>query len=140
LRNRLNINGGGAHATSGRYDLEARSSLDLWTTVADYQLSQTAYRGPRHHTQRRRLLRSLYAQREHTGHYLRAGVFTPQHHGITRQPRGRLGDTDTTLGLMIGSSDALDNGSAIPSAFPVYVTANRQSVAEIFRDGVLINS
>ncbi len=140
LRNRLNVNAGDAQDSSGRYDLEARGSLGSWTTVADYQLSQTAYRNQRASPQRRRLLRSLYSQREYEGRYVRLGAFTPQHYGLSRQPRGRLGDTDTTVGIMLGSSDALDNGSDLPSAYPVYVTANRQSVAEIFRDGVMIDT
>lgn len=140
LRNRLNLNSTGGQPASGRYDIDARGSLGLWTAVADYQLSQTTYQGTRTVTQRRRFTRSLYMQREYRRHYVRAGVFTPQHHGVSRQPRGRLGDTDTTIGVMLGSSDTLDNGSTMPSAYPVYVTANRQSVAEILRDGVLINT
>ncbi|SQC93253.1 fimbrial outer membrane usher protein TcfC [Cedecea neteri] len=42
--------------------------------------------------------------------------------------------------MMAGSSDALLKGGDIPALYPLYVTANREGVAEIYRDGTLLNS
>ncbi|MDP1013715.1 TcfC E-set like domain-containing protein, partial [Klebsiella pneumoniae] len=39
-----------------------------------------------------------------------------------------------------GSSDSLVVDSLQPSLYPITVTPNRQAVAEIYRNGVLINS
>ncbi|MFP3525767.1 TcfC E-set like domain-containing protein, partial [Pantoea sp. SIMBA_072] len=60
--------------------------------------------------------------------------------GLTRQPRLMGASPDTTLGLMFGSSDSLATDNGAPSATPIYVTPNRPAVAEIYRNGVLINS
>lgn len=50
------------------------------------------------------------------------------------------GAVATTLGVMFGTSEARNVDDVSPSLYPVYVTANRQGMVEIYRNGALINS
>ncbi|WP_455887270.1 CS1-pili formation C-terminal domain-containing protein [Pseudomonas rustica] len=135
LRNQLNLVGNGGQ-TSGRYAIQGQGSLGNWTTMADAQFDRAS--DQREGTRYR--LDQLYAERLVDQNFYRLGYFTPSAQGLTRHPRLLGNSPDTTLGLMLGSSDSLliDNGQ--PSSTPVYVTPNRQGIAEIYRNGVLINS
>ena len=135
LRNQLNLLGDGDDLT-GRYALQGQSSIGNWTWLADAQ----ADRGSDQQRETRHRLDQLYTERVVDAHFYRLGYFTPSAQGLTRQPRVNGSSPDTTLGLMFGSSDSLlvDTGQA--SSTPVYVTPNRPGVAEIYRNGVLINS
>ncbi|MBA1205381.1 pilus assembly protein PapC [Pseudomonas capeferrum] len=135
LRNQLNLVGDGGQ-TSGRYALQGQGSLGNWTTLADAQFD----RGSDQREGTRYRLDQLYAERLVDEHFYRLGYFTPSAQGLTRQPRLLGNSPDTTLGLMLGSSDSLLIESGQPSTTPVYVTPNRQGIAEIYRNGVLINS
>ncbi|UBM26528.1 CS1-pili formation C-terminal domain-containing protein [Pseudomonas sp. p1(2021b)] len=135
LRNQLNLVHDG-NDTTGRVAFQGQGSLGNWTTYADAQADRVSERqgGTRYR------MDQLYAEHLLEQHFFRLGYFTPGAQGLTRQPT-LLGDSpDTTLGVMFGSSDSLliDNGQ--PSSTPIYVTPNRQGVAEIYRNGVLINS
>jgi hypothetical protein len=44
------------------------------------------------------------------------------------------------MGVMLGSSDSLAVEGTKAAVYPLYVTANREAVVEIYRDGVLINT
>jgi len=135
LRNQLNVVGGD-HGSSGRYGLQGQSSLGNWTALADGQLDRgsDSTQSTRYH------LEQLYGERLIDSHFFRLGYFTPAAQGLTRQPRLFGSSPDTTLGVMFGSSDslAIDNGA--PSTTPIYVTPDRPAVAEVYRNGVLINS
>jgi hypothetical protein len=135
LRNQLNLVGNGSE-TSGRYAVQGQGSLGNWTTLADAQLD----RGSDQREGTRYRLDQLYAERLVDEHFYRLGYFTPSAQGLTRQPRLLGNSPDTTLGLMFGSSDSLLVDSGQASSTPVYVTPNRQGIAEIYRNGVLINS
>lgn len=135
LRNQLNLVNDG-HATSGRYALQGQGSVGNWTTLADGQLDRgsDSRQGTRHRVDQ------LYAERLVENQFYRLGYFTPSAQGLTRQPRLMGSTADTTLGLMLGSSDSLAIDTGAPSATPIYVTPNRPAVAEVYRNGVLINS
>ena len=135
LRNQLNLVGD-ERGTSGRYALQGQSSLGNWTALADGQLD----RGSDSQQSTRYHLDQLYAERLVEEHFYRLGYFTPSAQGLTRQPRLMGASADTTLGVMFGSSDSLRVDSGAPSATPIYVTPDRPAVAEIYRNGVLINS
>ncbi|WP_409567226.1 TcfC E-set like domain-containing protein [Pseudomonas sp.] len=135
LRNQLNLVGNGSQ-TNGRYAVQGQGSFGAWTTLADAQLD----RGSDVRDGTRYRLDQLYAERLVDEHFYRLGYFTPSAQGLTRQPRLLGNSPDTTLGLMFGSSDSLLIDSGEPSSTPVYVTPNRQGIAEIYRNGVLINS
>ncbi|WP_252090497.1 CS1-pili formation C-terminal domain-containing protein [Pseudomonas sp. MWU13-3659] len=135
LRNQLNLVEDG-RGTSGRYALQGQGSVGHWTALADGQLD----RGSDSQQGTRYRVDQLYGERLVEEHFYRLGYFTPSAQGLTRQPRLMGASPDTTMGLMFGSSDglAIDNGA--PSATPIYVTPDRPAVAEIYRNGVLINS
>lgn len=135
LRNQLNLVGDGRE-TSGRYALQGQTSLGNWTGFADAQLD----RGSDSQQSTRYRLDQPYGERLHDDLFFRLGYFTPGVQGLVRQPRVFGSSPDTTLGLMLGSSDSLAIDSAAPSATPIYVTPDRPGVVEIYRNGVLINS
>ena len=135
LRNQLNLVNDGV-ATSGRYALQGQGSVGQWTALADGQLD----RGSDSREGTRYRVDQLYGERLVEDHFYRLGYFTPSAQGLSRQPRLMGASPDTTLGLMFGSSDSLLIDNAAPSATPIHVTPNRPAVAEIYRNGVLINS
>ncbi len=135
LRNQLNLVSDGRN-TTGLYALQGQGNWDEWSTLADAQVDRGSVTGQ----QTRHRISQLYGERLHEQHFFRLGYFTPGAQGLTRQPRLLGRQSDTTLGLMLGSSDSLliDNSQA--SSTPIHVTPNRPGVAEIYRNGVLINS
>lgn len=135
LRNQLNLTNDGRD-TNGRLAFQGQGSIGNWTTLADAQFDRVSQ--SQDGTQYR--VSQLYAERLLEENFFRLGYFTPGAQGLVRQPRTMGGGPDTTLGVMFGSSDTLliDKGQA--STTPIYVTPNRPGVAEIYRDGVLINS
>ncbi|WP_337883852.1 CS1-pili formation C-terminal domain-containing protein [Chromobacterium haemolyticum] len=134
LNNQLNLVGGGGQPLSGRYALDLQGSLGHWNALGSVQLD----RGDG--GQLNRTLPHLYLQRENEGHFIRAGLFSPSGQGLLRQPRTEGDRAYTTIGLMAGSSDTLLASGKRPSLYPVYVTANRESTVEVYRNGALIHS
>ncbi|AUH51941.1 pilus assembly protein PapC [Chromobacterium sp. ATCC 53434] len=134
LGNRLNLSGGGGQSLSGRYAMDLQGSLADWSALGGLQLERSA------DGRLRQNLSQLYAQRELDGHFVRAGLFSPDEQSLLRQPRTQGQRADAVLGLMAGSSDALLADSGQASLYPVYVTANREATVEIYRNGVLIHS
>jgi hypothetical protein len=137
LRNQINIVGGEVQPWSGYQNLQLQGSIGNWTAQASSQISRSDFENSE--TQAR--LNSLYLQREMPNHAIRAGLFLPDSQGILRQPMmpGRS-NTQTLVGMMVSSSDQLLEAMAQPSLYPIFVTANRDSQVEIYRDGNLINS
>ncbi|HBS56455.1 MAG TPA: fimbrial protein [Stenotrophomonas sp.] len=133
VRNSLSVHGGQDQPTAARYSAELRGSVGRWSTVGSYQYYAQA-------ASREHYLSALYAQRELGDHFVRAGYFLPTFEGIIRQPRAPGAQSDTALGVMFGSSDVLLADSRSPSAYPVYVTASREGVVEIYRDGRLLST
>lgn len=133
VRNSLAVHSGQDQQTSARYSAELRGSLGQWSTVGSYQYYAQA--GNSEH-----YLSALYAQRERGDHFVRAGYFLPTFEGIIRQPRAPGTENDTALGLMIGSSDVLLADTRSASVYPVYATASREGVVEIYRDGNLLST
>lgn len=135
LRNQLNLVNDGEQ-TSGRIGLLGQGNLHNWTTLAEAR----ADRSPAEQGDVRYRMNQLYAERMHEEQFFRLGYFSTGAEGLVRQPTLLGRRPDSTLGLMLGSSDSLlvDNGQA--SAIPVYVTPNRPGIVEIYRNGSLINS
>jgi len=135
VNNQLNISGGQQQDLNGRYGLEAISSLGAWTQTFNAQLTKSGGDEGILHS-----VNELHSQTEWQDHFFRLGYFTPNSLGLTRQLRNFGGSPDTALGLMFGSSDSLAMDVSRPSVYPIYVTANREAVAEVYRNGVLINT
>lgn len=131
VRNSLALQGGQGQPSATRYSAELRGSLGQWSTVGSYQ--HYAQPGRAEH-----YLSALYAQRERGDHFVRAGYFLPTFEGVIRQPRAPGTQNDTALGLMVGSSDVLLADTSSPSVYPVFVTASRDGVVEIYRGGQLL--
>lgn len=133
VRNSLAVHGGQDQQTAARYSAELRGSIGRWSTLGSYQYYAQA-------ASREHYLSAFYAQRELGDHFVRAGYFLPTFEGIIRQPRAPGTQNDTTLGVMFGSSDVLLADTRSPSVYPVYVTASREGVVEIYRDGRLLST
>lgn len=136
LRNSLVYSGGQQQGDTIRYGAELQAGFGQWTAAGSYQYyhSNVPSGASGHY------ISALYAQREYRDHFLRAGYFLPSFQGVTRQPRAPGTQNYTSIGLMVGSSDVLmaDTGSA--AVYPVYVTASREGVVEIYRDGNLVST
>lgn len=137
LRNLVNLSGGQGQSAAGRYDMQATSSLGNWTQTFNGQLAKLGgVENPLYHA-----VHDLYSQTELDSKFLRLGYFTPSYIGISRQPRSLGAGPETALGVMVGSSEALTSPSDKHTAlYPIYLTANREAVAEVYRNDVLINS
>ncbi|PIM53409.1 pilus assembly protein PapC [Roseateles chitinivorans] len=134
LHNSLNVAGGKDQPFSGRYSVDAIGSAGQWTGVGTFLASRRgAAPGAR-----QQVLSRLYFQREMEGAFIRGGLFVPDFQGRVRAPRAPDGLPDATLGVMVGTSDALEVAQAMPSMAPLHVTASRQGVVELLRDGLLI--
>lgn len=136
LRNQLNISGAERGELSGRYALDLSGSVADWTTMGSLALFKDSGTdsGIQHSVSQ------LYAQREFAGNFLRAGYFSPDTQGIIKLPRSMDGRSDLTLGVMAGSSDTLKVNAGFASSYPLYVTADRESRVDIYRNGMLLNS
>jgi hypothetical protein len=136
IRNQLNLSGGQDQDLGGRYGLQAIASLGNWTQTANLQMNKTGGQ----YGQTQYALHELHTQTEREGSFVRLGYFMPTSEGLSRQPRTFGASPDTVIGLMLGSSDSLAVEGSKAAVYPLYVTANREAVVEIYRDGVLINT
>ncbi|WP_226504311.1 CS1-pili formation C-terminal domain-containing protein [Pseudomonas sp. MWU16-30317] len=136
LRNQLNLSGGQDQDMGGRYGLQAIASLGNWTQTANMQANRTGGQ----YGQTQYALHELHTQTERKGSFVRLGYFMPTAEGLSRQPRTFGASPDTVMGVMLGSSDSLAVEGTKAAVYPLYVTANREAVVEIYRDGVLINT
>ncbi|MGI4838762.1 MAG: CS1-pili formation C-terminal domain-containing protein [Janthinobacterium lividum] len=136
LRNQLNLSGGQDQDMGGRYGLQAIASLGNWTQTANMQANKTGGQ----YGQTQYALHELHTQTEREGSFVRLGYFMPTAEGLSRQPRTFGASPDTVMGVMLGSSDSLAVEGTKAAVYPLYVTANREAVVEIYRDGVLINT
>lgn len=110
------------------------ASLLGWSQKASFQSSGTD--GQYHYSSSN--LYELYSQNELPGHFIRLGFFTPDSDTGNVEMSGF--GYDTVVGAMWGTSDSLLINTDSVSAWPVYVTGQNQSIAEIWRDGRLIHT
>ncbi|MCU6190247.1 TcfC E-set like domain-containing protein [Enterobacter bugandensis] len=110
------------------------ASLLGWSQKASLQSSGSD--GQYHYSSSN--LYELYSQKELPGHYVRLGFFTPDSDTGNVEMSGF--GYDTVVGAMWGTSDSLLINSGSVSAWPVYVTGQNQSIAEVWRDGRLIHT
>ncbi|WP_295520582.1 TcfC E-set like domain-containing protein [uncultured Stenotrophomonas sp.] len=136
LRNSVAYSGGQQQDSALRYSAELQGSLGQWSTQGSYQYYRSRMAGDSdgHY------ISALHAQREFKDHFLRVGYFLPTFQGVTRQPRAPGSQNYTSVGVMMGSSDVLLADTAYEAVYPVYVTASRDGVVEIHRDGSLIGT
>ncbi|WP_409460908.1 TcfC E-set like domain-containing protein [Stenotrophomonas maltophilia] len=136
LRNSLTYSGGEQQDNALRYGADLQGSLGQWTALGSYQYYRSRLAGDSdgHYVS------ALHAQREFKDHFLRVGYFLPTFQGVTRQPRAPGTQNYTSLGFMAGSSDVLLADTAGEAVYPVYVTASREGVVEIYRDGNLVGT
>jgi len=135
VQNNLSLFGGQGQRPSGSTVLRSTSSLGNWTQNSKLLLSRGSAVGSTFQHK----LQELYSQREFNGSFVRVGYFMPDTEGLSRQARTLGASADGLAGVMYGSSDSLAIDSMQPSVYPIYVTANRQATAEIYRNAVLIS-
>lgn len=134
LQNQLSVSAGEQQETSGYYNARLTASHGNWTSSGAAQITRTGGQDNSTNT----LLSELYSQREFAGDFLRLGLFSTHGGDLQLQPQYMASGTSTIAGMMYGSSSALETPGNTASATPVYVTANRPAVVEIFRDGYLL--
>lgn len=135
IQNQLNLMNIENSASSSYYHLEAVASTGNWTHHSGAQISKSGVAGNNTYYG----VSQLYSQRELQGYSVRAGYFANDPQGLSLRP-GRGSGGENMLGLMLSSSDTLVTDQQYPSTVPLYVTADRPAIVEIYRNGFLINS
>ncbi|WP_345830786.1 CS1-pili formation C-terminal domain-containing protein [Erwinia sp. HDF1-3R] len=136
LSHQLNLSSAQKQSTAVSWLGGLEAAVGNWSVIGQYQLERS--QGGKAET--RHALTSLYLLRESQHTFYRGGLFSPDSQGVLRQPYSRGSGITTLAGVMTGSSDTLMKKGSTPALYPVWVTANREGVAEIYRNGVLINS
>lgn len=142
ISQRINMVRGVDGNTTGRYWIDLLGSAAGWTFNASAQHERTAL--PADPQTRARAtgtrVQNAYAQREFKRHFVRAGRFFPDALGLYQSAGMAGGRADTMTGVMFGSSDSLRMHTETASIYPIYVTATRQAVVEVYRGDTLIHT
>ncbi|HDS9725589.1 TPA: TcfC E-set like domain-containing protein [Enterobacter bugandensis] len=136
LNSQLSATGGQEQSSAFGWLGGIEAGLGSWTGVGQLSVDRNSGSG----AETRHAVSALYLMRESKQTFYRAGLFMPDSQGLLRQPYRRNGSVTTIAGIMAGSSDTLLKSGNTPALFPVYVTANREGIVEIWRDGRLINT
>lgn len=136
LNNQLSATGGEKQNSALGWLGGFEAGIGNWTAINQFQLDRNSGAD----ASSRYAVSSLYLLRESQNTFYRIGLFMPDSQGVLRQPYSQGGWVSTLVGVMAGSSDALLKDGDTPSLFPVYVTANREGVAQVYRNGTLINT
>lgn len=134
--NQLNLSANQGQPTVFNWTGDLEGSVGNWTAVSRMLADTNSYHG-------RRLNYSattLFLEHEMEGNFVRGGYFAPDSQGILRTPYTRGGRVSTLVGAMAGTSDARLKNSQSVSLYPIYVTANREGVVEIYRNGSLLDT
>lgn len=137
VNNQLNLSRqkNGNYNNTGYYRINTIGNMGAWTGVSDGQLNKSGYNKNLGYS-----LNSLYGQKESEGRFFRVGLFTPSNEGLYQVPQTLGSSISSVIGVMHGSSDALEINQKSESIVPVYFTANRPGIVEIYRNGSLLNS
>ncbi|HMH67941.1 MAG TPA: TcfC E-set like domain-containing protein, partial [Pinirhizobacter sp.] len=111
-----------------------------WTTAMAAQHQRVAANGASRRVTGTTRLQHAYAERQVKRHFVRGGAFYPDTIGLYQQPLLIGARTQNVFGIMIGSSDTLDDTRGTQSAQPMFVTATRPGLVEIYRNGTLVNT
>lgn len=136
LSNQLSLAAGQKQSSAVGLYGGVEAAFGNWSAISEYQVDRSYGRK----ADTRHAVTSLYLMRETQRKFYRAGLFSPDSQGILRQPYLRGGGISTLAGVMTGSSDTLMKDGDAPALYPVWVTANRDGIAEVYRNGALINS
>ncbi|MGX9257778.1 CS1-pili formation C-terminal domain-containing protein [Pantoea ananatis] len=136
LSNQLTLSGGQQQFTAMSLLSGLEAAVGNTSVIGQYQLDRSGASGAA--TQLG--VTALYLMRESQHTFYRAGLFYPDSQGVLRQPYSRGSGITTLAGVMTGSSDTLMKEGNTSALYPVWVTANREGIAEIYRNGVLIHS
>lgn len=135
LSTQFNASGGQKYPSAMNLQSSLEGALGDWTTVNQFQIDRSSTSG----TPMRHAVTAMYLERENGTTFFRGGMFMPDNQGVLRLPYNLNGVT-TLAGMMTGNSYTRLKDDDFSSQFPIWVTANREGVAEIYRDGALINS
>nr|WP_255426031.1 CS1-pili formation C-terminal domain-containing protein [Providencia sp. JUb39] len=136
LSNQLNISGGQQQSAAINLLGGLVGAIKNWSAIGQYSLERRVADDEK--TQF--IMNALYLMCESQNVFYRGGIFTPDSQGVLRQPYTRNSGVPRLGGLMMGTSDTLMKDGNAPALYPIWVTANREGVAEIYRNGVLIHS
>lgn len=136
LSNQLNLSGGQQQSAAMGWLGGLEAAIGNWSAIGQYQLDRSGAKD----AENQYAVTSLYLMRESQHTFYRGGLFSPDSQGVLRQPYSRGSGVTTLAGVMMGSSDTLMKEGNTPALYPIWVTANREGIAEIYRNGVLINS
>ncbi|WP_250634030.1 TcfC E-set like domain-containing protein [Pinirhizobacter soli] len=140
VNQRINAAHDGHGDASGRYWIDVLTSKHGWTTTIAAQHQRVATNGTNRPVAGTTRLQHAYVERQVKRHFVRVGAFYPDTIGLYQQPLLIGARAQNVLGIMLGSSDVLDDTIGTPSAQPMFVTATRPGLVEIYRNGTLVHT
>jgi len=140
INQRINATHDGHGEASGRYWIDVLTSKHGWTTTIAAQHQRTATNAARRPVAGTTRLQHAYVERQVKRYVVRAGAFYPDAIGLYQQPLRTGAHTRNVLGVMLGSSDVLDESNATQSTQPMFAAATRPGLVEIYRNGTLIHT
>lgn len=140
VNQRINATHDGHGDASGRYWIDILTSKHGWTTTVAAQHQRVAAEGKSHPVAGTTRLQHAYVERQVKRHFVRGGAFYPDTVGLYQQPLLIGARSQNVLGIMLGSSDVLDDTIGTQSAQPMFVSATRPGLVEIYRNGSLVHT
>lgn len=140
VNQRINAAHDGHGDASGRYWIDVLTSKHGWTTTIAAQHQRAATNGAPHPASGKTRLQHAYVERQVKRHLVRGGAFYPDTVGLYQQPLLIGARSQNVFGIMLGSSDVLDDTIGTQSTQPMFVSATRPGLVEIYRNGTLVNT
>jgi len=140
VNQRINAVHDGYGEASGRYWVDVLTSKHGWTSTIAVQHQRTSTSGARRPVTSTTHLQHAYVERQVKRHFMRGGAFYPDAIGLYQQPLLIGARTQNVLGVMLGSSDVLDDTIGTQSTQPIFVSATRPGLVEIYRNGTLVHT
>ena len=140
VNQRINATQDGRGDASGRYWIDVLTSKHGWTSTVAAQHQRVTGEGASHRAAGTTRIQHAYVERQVKRHFVRAGAFYPDTIGLYQQPLLIGARSQNVLGLMLGSSDVLDEATGAQSAQPMFVTATRPGLVEIYRNNTLVHT
>ena len=140
VNQRINATHDGRDGASGRYWIDMLTSKHGWTATIAAQHQRAAAAGASGPVVATTRLQHAYVERQVKRHFVRGGAFYPDTVGLYQQPLLIGARGQNVLGIMFGSSDVLDDTVGTQSVQPMFVSATRAGLVEIYRNGTLVHT
>ncbi|GHY13416.1 hypothetical protein FXE62_15055 [Vibrio cholerae] len=131
MRNQLRLSSEGKNQTS-MLNFQLEGNIRTWTLFSEGDITKTDSSQNR--------IRQAYVEQLSEKYYTRLGYFIPNSQGLVQQLNYFSAADINIIGAMFGNSDLLRKEQKSPSLVPIQITTSRPGIAEIYKNGQLLNS